>query len=697
MRRPIQILPPEIAERIAAGEVIERPAAVVKELLENALDAGATDVAVHLSEGGKAEIEVTDNGEGIPASELQTALQRHATSKLRDLADLDRILTLGFRGEALPSIAAVTQLTLLSRAKGSDSAYEIIGGIPGLKSHSAPVPRAHGQFLGKPHGTRIQAQGLFAQVPARLKFLKSPATEATQVKEWMERLALARPEVGFTLTHHQGTQTKTLLNLKPQSEAERVAALLSDGEDTPVVSHSETHPFLQLEVRAHWLQGLSLPQTRKLVQVVNGRAIRDRLLQQAVLNPFRQLNLPGQFPAVALILEIPPSAVDVNVHPTKSEVRFLEPTKVFRAVQETLQQLIQKEGGALYVSGVRGVHPQAGDDFQSPSPEPTQSFRQEQPRELRQESFELSRRNFNPPTPPQEAFHFFASAPPSGQGVRSPALTTAPHQGLLAISPLPIATAPLPRLETESTRAPEEAQRLHFRQEGTLGKFLGILFNTYLLFENRNELWLVDQHAAHERIHYEKFKNRFCQIHGSSESQPLLIPEPIQLDALVLETLEPRLALLHRIGFEAEPFGEASILFRAVPPDWGSDSLHSRLKSLLLRLAELDETALARTQPGVTAPHGERPPPPWGEALDWAQLKLDESIFEKLATSACKASVRAGDRITDFAALRLAEDLLKTAHPWNCPHGRPTLVKIPEARFEEWFLRRAPQVRLESH
>ncbi|MGZ3699864.1 MAG: DNA mismatch repair endonuclease MutL, partial [Bdellovibrionota bacterium] len=342
----VKLLDPVVAERIAAGEVIERPSSVVKELVENSIDAGATEIAVVLSDGGKGLIEILDNGHGMQPEDLAICVQRHATSKLSSLQDLEKILTLGFRGEALPSIAAVSEMSILSRAQGAETAYEI-------REASAravnPRPEAvtFGHFLNSPHGTRIRAAGLFSQVPARLKFLKSQGAEVSQVREWLERLALAHPKIGFRLV----SDDRTVLTLKPQTEVERVRAILADGEDFPIVSaESERNGFQDrgLTVRAHWVQGLSTPQTRRLVQVVNGRAVRDRMLQQALLAPFRQALLPGQFPAVALFIEISPAAIDVNVHPTKTELRFLDSRKVFHEVERLVDSLIAKHGAAGY-------------------------------------------------------------------------------------------------------------------------------------------------------------------------------------------------------------------------------------------------------------------------------------------------------------------------------------------------------------
>ena len=328
-RRPIQILPPAVAERIAAGEVVERPSSVVKELVENALDAGATRLLVQLEDGGKQLISVTDNGHGMDPESLWLATRRHATSKLRALEDLDRLGSLGFRGEALPSIAAVADLTIVSRTAEASQAFELALNFETAFAPERalePRPVSFGRFLDAPHGTRIEARGLFSQVPARLKFLRSQGAEVAQVREWLERLAIARPETAFRLE----SDGRRILELEHGTARERIHAVLADGEDYPIVTEDSEL------VTLHWIQGLSLPHARRLVQVVNGRAVRDRVLQQALLGGFRQSLLPGQFPAVALFVRTDPRELDVNVHPSKTEIRFLDTRKIFRAVEDAV-------------------------------------------------------------------------------------------------------------------------------------------------------------------------------------------------------------------------------------------------------------------------------------------------------------------------------------------------------------------------
>ena len=588
----IKLLHPSVAERIAAGEVIERPASVVKELVENSLDAGAIEITVYLEDGGKGLIEVIDNGLGMDRDDLALAVKRHATSKLQELSDLEKIKTLGFRGEALPSVAAVSDLTIHSRARGEAHTYEW------NSVDAEPKLATFGHFLGSEHGTRIQARGLFSQVPARLKFLKSQGSEVSQVREWIERLAFTHPHVGFKLVSDE----RTILNLRPGDEVSRVKQILSDGDDYPVVTIESDQRYQGFTVRVHWLQGMSLPQTKKLVQVVNRRALRDRFLQQAVLMPFKQALLPGQFPALALFLEINPSEIDVNVHPTKTEIRFLDNRKIFHVIESLTSSMISKHGAPNYatlsdISPMTAAEPTAAFGFSHPGYSSPQS-------ENRLEDFKPIVSSNSEPSTNHAPSHPFSGA-----------------------------------------------------------QLSGVIFNTYLIYDFGAEAVLIDQHAAHERIRFEKLKKRFfhTQGHGSGTSQLLLIPEAVKFAPEKRSELEEKLPWLTRLGFESEIFGEDAVLFRAAPPEWGTQSLQVRLKNLIERLLDL------KTKP--------------------ASL-IDEAMFEKIASEACHSAIRAGDRVDVHTAQMILNDLFSCEHPWNCPHGRPTVVRIPKTRFEEWFQRK---------
>jgi len=691
----IQKLPPTIAERIAAGEVIERPSSVVKELVENSLDAGATSIRVVLEDGGKSLIEVTDNGSGMSPADLSLCIERHATSKLKSLEDLDHILTLGFRGEALPSIAAVSEVSITSRTSGSDFTFELTAGDLADRLKKTPLPEkiTFGHFLHSPHGTRIQARGLFSQIPARLKFLKSQGTEVAQVREWLERLSLAYPHVGFELLSGE----RRVLNLKPQTQEERVRELLADGEDYPLLSVTNEQDGFRdtgLKMKLYWVQGLSSPQNRRLIQVVNSRAIRDKMLQQAMLSPFRQALLPGQFPALALIMEINPAAIDVNVHPTKAEIRFLDGRKIYQTLESMVRSLLSKNGAPA----ITPPRLNAYSSFKSSLFTPEHStfsteFQKETPAPALQESISHEATHDSKASSLLSSSYSAESYPsfsPSQllPGSVLPTHSSPDHRSLHAASPLYQALeSPLkysegvspssligstPREHTHQEMTPlsfdlplrSQLKATHYLSSA---RMLGTLFQTYILFELGNELVLVDQHAADERIRYEKLRKRVLsqsslqERSSSLSSQSLLIPETVRFSPEHRARVDSRLSLLEKLGFEAEIFGEETLLFRAVPLEWGKKSLNIRLKNLLERLIHLESQE---------------------------NLLLDETLFESLASEACHSSVRAGDSLHVLEAQALVDHLFECEHPWNCPHGRPTVVKIPEGKVEEWFQRK---------
>jgi DNA mismatch repair protein MutL len=684
--RRVQVLPHGVAERIAAGEVIERPSSVVKELVENSIDAGATEIAVLLEEGGKALIEVMDNGHGMVAEDLLVCLERHATSKLSSLEDLEKIHTLGFRGEALPSIAAVSDLSLISRASNSETAYEVT--LTSLGRPVGPEAKTFGHFLGTPHGTRIQARGLFSQVPARLKFLKSQGAEVSQVREWIERLALAHPGIGFRLV----SDGRSILTLRPQEETARIQAVLSDGEDYPIITASNDLGFRDrtdgsFHVRAHWLQGLSSPQAKRLVQVINGRAVRDRMLQQAVMGAFRQALLPGQFPAVALYIEIDPSEIDVNVHPTKTEIRFLDNRSVFRAVNSVIDTLIARHGATAFVAGASrpaffpGEAPESTEspgsqDYSRNTVSPPSvedlnasrnrfaSWRAAQP-EFKPMAFEL-----NTMARPEVSAALFSQANTPGK-IMPNSMMRENHPGESSIKDIenkePGATFSPPSPNEARGRLAEHSPLLALLRPEY---YMGSAFNTYLFYELGDELGLVDQHAAHERIRYEALKkSRMTGL--KSAPQALLIPEAVRFAPELRGTLEGRLDWLNSVGFEAEIFGEDTALFRAIPAAWGANQLRTRLKNLIDRILALSNE------------------PQNGQAAsETSNLAMDEILFEALASEACHSAVRAGDRLEREEATHLVQKLFECEHPWNCPHGRPTIVRVPKSRIEEWFQRR---------
>jgi DNA mismatch repair protein MutL len=581
----IQVLPSLIAERIAAGEVIERPSSAVKELCENALDAGATAIEVRLQKGGTDLIEIIDNGSGMARNDLEVCIARHATSKIRSFEDLTRLSTLGFRGEALPSIASVSDLSITSRHRNSTETYEIKL-AQSAASRVSSEQTANLNFLGANHGTRIRVASLFSQVPARLKFLKSPGAEASAVREILERLALTHPEVGFTLKSDE----RTLLNLPAENLRDRAVRLLSDENPYEV---KEVELPGQYSIQVIWLKGLSFPHTRGLYQIVNGRALRDRTLQTAILNPLKQSFLPGNFPACVVKIDLPSEELDVNVHPSKTEIRFLDSRKIFTLCDAAFNQLL-------------------GTDRFARAPEGGWSHSQT--------AYSSAGFNFNPG-----------------------------HTPILSLGN-PVS------MPEGSSSGPE----MNFTDSTPIGDYRGVLFSTYFVFEKDDQLTLIDQHAAHERIRYERLKNSILK-QETPEIQELLVPEILKSPLEKILALRDKLTLLEKMGFQVEVFGEDSILFRSIPAVWGNRGLPERLKNLLERLLD------AEVDPG--------------------HLAWDETLFEKIAMEACRSSFKAGDYVTDFSAIDLTRKLYSCEHPGNCPHGRPTSIRISKHKVEEWFSR----------
>lgn len=582
----IRILPSLIAERIAAGEVVERPASVVKELCENAIDAGASAVEVRLAKGGTELIEVTDNGSGMPREDLEVCIGRHATSKIREFEDLSKLNTLGFRGEALPSIASVSELSVVSRSSGSTVTHEIrLAQSAAERVEARNVPNI--SFLGSAHGTRVRVASLFSQIPARLKFLKSTGAETSAVREIIERLALTHPEVAFTLKN----EDRTLLELPAESLKDRTVRMLADDNPYEIV---ETELPGAYSIRVIWLKGLSLPHTRGMYQIVNGRALRDRTLQSAILNPLKQSFLPGNFPVCVVRIDLPTDELDVNVHPGKTEIRFLESRKIYALCDAAFERLL---GRPAFRDG-------------GPGPDP----------------------GFHPP----QWNHQW-----NNQWNRE----STPFLALNA--------------ETQAGTGPSTTPPTFF-DSTPIGEYRGVWFATYLAFEKDDKITLIDQHAAHERVRYEQIKKGVLGKQGC-ETQQLLVPEVVKFPPDRLIRLRNKLDWVKPLGFDAEVFGEESVVFRAIPSVWGSGTLPERLRNLLERLENED-----------AGPEH----PTW-----------DEVLFEKIAMEACRSSFKAGDTLHEWSARDLVRKLFTCEHPGNCPHGRPTSITLSRNKVEEWFSR----------
>jgi DNA mismatch repair protein MutL len=594
----IRILPDQVANQIAAGEVVERPSSVLKELAENALDAGAHRIEVNWEKGGKRLLEVADDGSGMARDELYLALERHATSKVRTAEDLGHLGTFGFRGEALPSIASVSRFDLASaEAEGAGHRLRCEFGI--IKE-VAPVSRSR--------GTTVIVRDIFAQLPARRRFLKSTDTEHAQLWGAVARLALSSPAVHWTIRSDRGVP----LVLPPVADAgQRLVPLLGEKMGRLV-------PFVNGE--APWLlrgfvspPDLSFRDRNHLYLFVNGRAVRDRLLLAALSEAWSGTFAKGAYPAAVIFLELPPEAVDVNVHPTKAEVRVREPQRIFACVRGAAEEAWAKLRG-----GVASV-------------------------------LEM------PPRPMEAEFDLDPSRPRASQ---HPRLWSGHSGGALgayqAIADA-FATRPLDESYSHEPAPSGVAERTDPRPEI---RYLGAFQRTYLLAEIVGEagpeLWIVDQHVAHERVLFERL---FLRRHAPA-IQPLMPSQVVQVGPEALARLMPFQAELEAAGIEAEPFGSDALVVRGLP-----DFLIDRDPQALL------EDLLARLERD-------------------GRVDLDTFRRDLNAELACRAAIKKHHALPPDLALRLIQDLLACDVPNTCPHGRPILKKLSLDDLERSFGRK---------
>jgi len=624
---PIALMGPELRNQIAAGEVIERPASIVKEAIENSVDAGATWIQVKLKQGGRESIEITDNGKGILARDLPLAVAAHATSKLKQFSDLQSLNSFGFRGEALASFAASGELQIISRHFRSEQAYEWKQGS--LKEVS------FGLFGDQKHGTRISVHGLFSKTPARLNFLKAPGHEVQATKEWLERISLSHPEVAFHLRSENDTDSKDLINLQPESERSRVQNILGAGE----LHFREEHFPNSLQIKAYWLQGSSVGNSRKIFQIVNQRSVKDKLLHQAIMRAFKQSLLPGQSPAVVLYVTLPPHALDINVHPMKTELRFLSSSEIFHAVTKTFEHLAVSNGMIRSLnSAPLHQHPTS---LSAHSTHDISHFTTKH----------YPQRDFHPPSKARFDGEFMLNFK---QTEMQPTFSTS---------------------QVEANSETKPSAQVTVLESLKDAVFSGQFLRTYLAFEGHDELLLVDQHAAHERIRFEELRSRFLNA-TYCEKEVLLLPEDFNLLELGAsdEGNATLLEMLTRLGFEASIHNNTVLTVSAIPAIYGRESLRSRFLNLLGK--------------ALSSLGHESDPAKGALGKEDRTFMWDETLFEQLASEACHSSIRAGKVIHEHEARSLVTKLSACEHPWNCPHGRPTIARVSSFEFERLFLRR---------
>lgn len=615
---PIRRLPPEAVNRIAAGEVIERPAAAVKELVENALDAGAKRIAIRIERGGLGLISVEDDGGGIPRDELPLAVERHATSKLQagvsGDVDLLNIHTMGFRGEALPSIGAVARLSITSKALGAEGAWTIE--VEGGALH-APRP-APWTGLSE-SGARIEVRDLFFATPARLKFMKSERAEMMAVSDVVKRLAMARPDVAFSLEHDGRSSLRLSAERDPENEGRRarLAAILGADFAPNCIALDQTRG----DVRLSGFAGLPTFHrgTREHQHLfVNGRPVKDKLIVGAVRAAYQDLLARDRHPAAALFLDLSPSDVDVNVHPAKTEVRFRDATLVRGLIVGALSHALAGAGHRASTTTAQGVL-HALRAYEAPQPFLRSSLQSWGAAEER-----IAPGDFMAPSGRVETGSpMFAEV--------SPDLEAAIHQAV--------------------NQDPEDARFF------PLGAARAQVHETYIVSQTEDGIVIVDQHAAHERLVYERMKQMLSN--GGVRRQALLIPEVVELDPAEAESIAARAEELAQLGLVIEPFGPGAILVRETPALLGHTDAAGLLRDLVDDIAELGEA------------HA-----------------LKERLEEVCSSMACRGSVRAGRRLTAEEMNALLRQMEATPFSGQCNHGRPTYVELKLSDIEKLFGRR---------
>ncbi len=617
----IRLLPTTLINQIAAGEVVERPASAVKELIENAIDAKATKIDVTVREGGRNLILIEDNGYGMSCEDLSLAVERHATSKLSD-ENLFNIKTLGFRGEALPSIGSVSRMTLTSRQEENETAWQIF--VEGGHKHD-PQPASSAV------GTRIEIRDLFYATPARLKFLKTSATEMSYILEIMHRLAMAHPHISFSLKDDKRVifSLPSLSSLSDNSSLlHRIANIIGkDFADNVVEIKAE-----RAEAKIYGYAGIptfSRANAQHQYLFVNGRPVKDKVLGAALRVAYQDFLARDRYPQVALFLDIPPEDVDINVHPAKTEVRFRDPHLIRNLLISALKHGLTQAGhrGATTVAqaALQSLRPSVS----SPS-EPTSSL-----------SFPFMK-------PRQSNFDYAYSPAPSSASPMMSLKEETKIEGarLPSSSMLPTSGA-----ENAQDFVPSEAT------EGFLGQARAQLYDTYIIAESQDKIIVVDQHAAHERLVYERLKAE--ALGQGAKSQGLLVPEVVPLSeqdtALLLRFQKEFFAL----GFEIEAFSDQAILVRATPSLLGNPYIPALIQDLLDEIHDIGET-----------------------------IDLKGRLEQVCSTIACHSSIRAGRKLSVDEMNAMLRQMESTPYSGQCNHGRPTYVELKKEDIERIFGRR---------
>lgn len=631
-RTPIRELSTSVINKIAAGEVIERPASVVKELLENSVDSGATKIEVSIDNGGIDLIRICDNGCGIPQEELHLAVTSHATSKIKDADELFRVATFGFRGEALASIAEISQFTIRSRTVKSNGGYELIvnGG------QAEPI-----EACGMPEGTIIEVRNLFFNTPVRRKFMRTPQTERGHVAEAFTRIALANPDVHLSLVHNGKTQQ----DLPPvENWSQRIADFFGPEIADNLIPVSSSNGEVSVE---GYVVNPSVNRANNRMQYLflNGRYIRDRSLQHALSESYRGLLMTGRYPITFLRMDMPPQLVDVNVHPAKLEVRFQDGGKLYSQLLSTIRNKFLSTDltakADLSSHGSRGSSALASTPVAPSSP----SFQLQAGNQQTQERIAF------PSTAPSRDW---TAAPTSVANREVPNFQPFPSSGPgTGGSQFPVSSNVNAGHASELSNQPplaDQASQPNFRTSALQ------VHNTYLICETEAGMEVIDQHALHERIIYEQLRGKV--LGGKLETQKLLVPEPVALPAAEAAIVLEQTELLDKIGIVVEPFGGDTVLVSSYPAMLANQNPAETLKGIIDLLMS--------------------------EAHEVDQRDLVDELLHMIS---CKAAVKAGDKLTPEEINDLLEhrDYCQDAH--HCPHGRPTALVFSREELDKRFKR----------
>lgn len=622
----IRLLSKETIDKIAAGEVIDRPESVVRELLDNAIDSGAGKISLEIRAGGTELIRVTDDGCGIDKEDIRTAFLRHATSKLVDAGDLEHIRTMGFRGEALASIAAVSRTEVITKTRDSMTGfrYQISGGVDGELSE-----------VGVPEGTTMLVRDLFYNVPARKAFLRSAQTEAAYVTDTAEKAALSHPHIAFTYI----SDGRTIFHTTGSGRLSEVIYTIYGRElSRSLLEVSEEVPESGISISGYIGKPVIARARRDLeICFVNGRYIRSELLRKAIEDGYEGYMMLHRFPFTMLSLDIDPGLIDVNVHPKKMEVRFSDEQAVYRAVTEAVQDRLHREelvvDASIYASRKVARAEISGDDkgerIGDEAEKPVSSRTHVEP-------FEIRRAAAMPVAVPS--------------GFQEP---SEPYPKPQTPSEAATASAGEPQGEFLQQELPREI----FLSEKALPQFrmIGQVFETYWIIEYDGAMYLIDQHAAHEKVNYERLLRELRD--KSISSQYIMPPVLLELSVNEAELVGSSLEVFSELGFEVEPAGGRDFVVRAVPADLPELSR----KELLMEMVD-----------SLSSEGGTRTP---------------DILRDKLASMACKAAVKGNNRLSEQEMKELIGELLSLDNPYACPHGRPTIVKWSRYELDRMFKR----------